>query len=175
MTGNTALVPHGILTENSHLRVHVCPKERRIYIFPTESGIKAIESNRYVVENAHQPGTDVVTARGCWVPADDIQCCICISPRGAAWEAMRFSDADSLSEKGRKALRFVKAIIKSGLFPGSLGGIEITDRDLQIEGMDIIISKLTLPERRLQVKCDYAGGYHGLYLQIAECNPFSRH
>lgn len=88
---------------------------------------------------------------------------------------MRFKDGDGLSAKGEKALRFTLGIIKQGLFPGSLGGEDIKNLKLQVRGMDIVIPAGEMPERIVQVKCDYAGGRNGLYLQIAECNPFSRH
>ena len=110
MTGNTALVEHGITTEASDLRAHVCPGECSIYVFPTKSGVVAVNSNQYAVVSAHQPNVEAVTAEGCWVPPDDISQCVRLSPRSAAWKAMRFSADDPCSEKGRKAVRFVKMI-----------------------------------------------------------------
>lgn len=175
MSGNVAMTEHGILNEGSDLRAHVCPRERRIYVYPTTKGAAAVQSDSYLLVPAHQNGVEGATAMGCWVPPDDIEECISISPREATWQAIGFRDDDGLGEKGRKALRLVKGLIQHGLFPGSLGGIEITDRDLQIEGMDIIIRAMSLPERRVQVKCDYKGGRSGLYLQTEERNPLGIH
>lgn len=175
MTGNTVLVDYGIATEESHLRAHVCPRERVIFVFPTAAGVAAIETGRYQLADAHQRGTTVVTAQGYWVPPDDIESCLRISPRMATWEAMRFSEDDSPFDKGRKAATLVYLMIRNGLFPGSLGGDYITDADVQRQGMDIIISPVTLPKRLIEVKCDYAGGARGLYLQTRECNPFGIH
>jgi len=173
--GNTALIEHGIQTELSDIRAHVCPREGRVYIFPTQAGIKAIESQKYVVKDAYQEGTDVVTARGCWIPPMDIRRCVGLALPDRTWAYFQFRDSDSLSVKGSKALRLVLGIIRAGLFPGSLGGEKIRDLALDISGMDIIIKIHQMPERIVQVKCDYAGGRTGLFLQLAECNPLARH
>lgn len=172
---NTALVEYGITTEQSDLRAHVCPRERMIYVFPTAAGVAAIETERYPLSDAHQKGTAIVTAQGCWVPPDDIESCLRISPRAATWDAMRFTEGDSAFEKGRKAAMLVYLMIRNGLFPGSLGSEYVTDADVQRQGMDIVIGAVTLPKRTIEVKCDYAGGSRGLYLQTRECNPFGIH
>ena len=174
-TGNTTLVEHGIQTELSDIRAHICPRERRVYIFPTQAGIEAIDSQRYVVKEAHQEGTDVITARGCWVPPMEIRRCISLAFRDSAWNKLQFRDGDSLSEKGSKALKLVLGIIRAGLFPGSLSGEKVQDLAWDIRGMDIIIRARHMPERIVQVKCDYAGGRSGLFLQLEECNPLGRH
>lgn len=174
MTGNTTLVEHGIQSEGSDLRAHVCPLERAVYVFPTQSGVDAVNSNEYPVVPAHQAGTDAATAEGCWVPPEAITRCVCISPRKCAWDAARFQQEDQLQLKGEKAAKFVASMIRQGIFPGSLGGVEVTDVELQIVGMDIIIHKAELPERRIQVKYD-KGGRAGLFLQIRECNPLGLH
>lgn len=173
--GNTTLVEHGIQTENSHIRVHVCPRERHVYIFPTICGVEAVMSNNYVVKPAHQQGTQAITAIGCWVPPMEIRKCICLSFRDCAWDEVRFSKGDDLSMKGAKALKLTLDMIKQGLFPGSLGGESIENKELQIIGQDIIIKAHQMPERIVQVKCDYAGGRNGLFLQLEECNPLGRH
>jgi len=175
LTGNTTLVKHGIQTENSHLRVHVCPREKRVYVYPTECGVESVMSNRYPVDPAHQEDTQVVTAMGCWIPPMQIRKCVGLSFRDCAWDKMQFSDGDELSVKGTKALNLTLQMIKQGLFPGSLGAESIEDKDLQIEGQDIIIKSRQMPERIIQVKCDYAGGRNGLFLQLEECNPFHQY
>ncbi len=172
---NQALVDHGIMTEQSDLRAHVCPRERMIYVFPTAAGVAAIETGRYQISSAHQKGTEIVTAQGYWVPPDEIESCLRISPRMVTWDAMNFAREDSLGEKGRKAAALVYLMIRNGLFPGSLGGDYVTDADIQRRGMDIVIGSFTVPVRTIEVKCDYAGGSTGLFLQTRECNPFGIH
>ena len=169
------LVDHGIMTEQSDLRAHVCPRERMVYVFPTTAGVAAIETGRYQLSNAYQKGTEIITAQGYWVPPDDIELCLRISPRMATWDAMNFAKGDSLREKGRKAATLVYLMIRNGLFPGSLGGDYVTDTDMQRRGMDIVIGPIEIPERTIEVKCDYRGGVGGLFLQTRECNPFGIH
>lgn len=175
MSGNHVLIEHGITTEKSDLRCHVCPREQTVYIFPTEAGARAISEGNYPVHQAYQKGVSVPTAEGCWVPVEDIASCIAIRLRAVTWNSVGFSSADPLAEKGRKALRLVKAMIIQGLFPGSLGCTEITEQDIQVQGMDIIIHAVNLPARRVEVKCDYKGGRKGLFLQLRECNPLRIH
>ena len=90
---------------------------------------------------------------------------------------INFSPEDSTGAKGDKAVKIVSGLIRRGMFPFYLEGIEVGDYDLQIEGLDIIVSM----NARIQVKCDYRGGprWHGgtgnLFLQVAECNPLNEY
>lgn len=173
--GNRVLLPHGILTETSDIRCHVCPKVRRIYIFPTPAGIEAIQNGNYRLLEGRQEGTDGVTARGYNVPPADIKKCVAIAIAERAWSHLDFQPSDSLSLKGRKALRLAKGMIEQGLFP--LPGLTGCDAgfELDIKGMDIIVTT-AVQRRTIQVKCDFLGGDpelggFGLFLQVEECNP----
>lgn len=179
MLGNTVLVEHGIQTEQSNIRAHVCPKAKRIYVYPTWRGVDVIKSGGYRYVDAHQPGVIVTTAKGYLVPPFDIRDCVSISVNNGVWEWLAFSDDDSLRDRGRKATQLVLQMIKRGLFPIPAIGTEITDKDIQISGTDILIRSgaITQQDIIIQVKCDYPGGERelggtgNLFLQIAECNP----
>lgn len=167
---------YGILTERSDLRVHVCPRERTVYVFPTASGVAAVQSGRYRALPAYQKGVKGPTAVGYSVPPEEIEGCLALSPRRVAWEAMDFRDFDPPGEKGRKAVRFVMQMIERGMFPMPLIGKEIPQgHALQVQGTDIVIEERRVPQRRIEVKCDYKGGRRGLYLQVAERNPRGIH
>ncbi len=181
--GNTKLIEHGIQNEHSHLRAHVCPKARKVYIFPTVRGLEAIQSGKYPHRNGYQQGVATPTAGGYLVPPMEINQCIAVSLRPVTWDALCFpggNDQASLRQKGRTATRLVMAMIKSGLFPIPAIGTEIDETNLQIEGTDIIIRAGAIWQRDIviQVKCDYPGGEKpggtgNLYLQTEECNPFA--
>jgi len=120
---------------------------------------------------------------GYLVPPLGIPGCVALSFRATVWDYLRFSDTDTLYEKGRKATDLVLQMIKRGLFPLPALGEEITDQDLQVDGEDIVIKANAFRYENLvvQVKCDYKGGERdlggtgNLYLQTAECNPFGIH
>jgi len=181
--GNTALVDYGIQTEKSHIRAHVCPKARRVYVYPTPNGIEAIESGAYISRPGYQSGISMPTSLGYLVPPFDIAECVALAIRPDAWDYLNFSDEDSLTDKGNKAVRLVKGMLKRGLFPIPAIGTEITDRDLQVDGTDIIIRAGAIRQQDIviQVKCDFPGGERdlggtgNLFLQIAECNPLGIH
>jgi len=180
------LVSYGIQTEKSHIRVHVCPIAKCVYIYPTENGIQAIDSGHYPDVHGYQKDVDFPTAKGYLVPPFDINCCVGLSFRDDAWDAIGFSPSDSTSEKGSKAVKLVLAMIKRGLFPFlAIAAIsEITDKQLQVQGQDIIIASSAIHAHEdivIQVKCDYAGGEKSLggsgnlFLQTAERNPLKRY
>jgi len=180
MPGNTSLIDHGIQTENSHLRVHVCPVVEKLYVYPTRRGIEAIHSGLFRKVNGYQKGIETATASGYLVPPFEIKECVALSVRSEVWDYLRFSETDHLTVKGKKAERLVLQMIKRGLFPIPAMPTGITDKDIQIRGADIIIKSgsLTKDDIVIQVKCDYkggereAGGSGNLFLQVAECNPY---
>lgn len=177
--GNTTLVEHGIQTENSHLRAHVCPLAHKVYVFPTQNALDAIASGRYPQRPARQPGIDVITAMGYLVPPFDIEQCVGIALRPAVWDSISWDG--STRWKGRQATTLVMGMIRRGMFPIPAIGTEIEDQDLQIDGTDIIIRAGAIRQQDIiiQVKCDYPGGElpgsGNLYLQTEECNPFGIH
>lgn len=178
---NTTLVDYGIQNEKSHLRAHVCPLVRRVYIYQTKHGLKAIAGHKCVF--GYQDGVNIPTSRGYLVPPFDIEKCVSISFSTRAWRAVNFSDKDDTTEKGAKATMLVLAMIKNGLFPLPALAEEITDYDLQINGQDIIISSSAIEQNDIviQVKCDYNGGEKSLggtgnlFLQTQECNPLGKY
>lgn len=178
--GNTKLVEHGIQTEQSDLRAHVCPVACKVYVYPTKRGLEAIESERFPSVSGFQEGIKTATAKGYLVPPFEIKECIAIALRDEVWDYLRFSEQDTLPQKGKKAERLVIQMLKRGLFPIPALPASVTDKDIQIRGADIIIKagKLTKDDIVIQVKCDYKGGAKSdggtgnLYLQTKECNPF---
>jgi len=89
----------------------------------------------------------------------------------------------STSVKGEWAVQVVRKLLQYGYFP-LWGNTEIIDDlDIQIKGIDVIVTT----RARIQVKCDFDGGEPrrpgpigqritgNLFLQVAECNPFQAH
>lgn len=175
--GNTALVNEGIQTEKSLLRAHVCPVVKRVYIFERAMGVKAIETKRYKERQTRTNG--IITAVGYLVPPLDIEGCIEIEGKPEWWPI--FKPNLSTSDKGFLAMRMVRAMLIERMIPLSfnipLNVLEITDQDLQINGVDIIVkTSITI-----QTKCDYKGGSKhlggtgNLFLQTKECNPYRQY
>jgi len=172
------LVEYGIYQENSDVRVHVCPYVERVYVFPTQEGIRALEENDYKALNAYQDGVSGRTAIGYGVPPDDIQKCICVRVRRRVWAYLSFTRSASTSEKGGKAVRLVVGMIQRGMLP--LPGRTTQDPTMEIDGTDIVahFEEQTL---NIQVKCDFRGGHKelgglgGLFLQTHERNPRGLH
>jgi len=181
--GNTTLIDYGIQNENSHIRAHVCPVVKRIYVFPTANGVAAMESGDYPERSASQPGYDGVTAKGYLVPPFNIGDCVSVSVNDNVWAALRFDNGEKLTEKGDKAVRLVVGMLKRGLFPFPVVAEEIRDEDLQIKGADILVKAGVIAKEGtvIQVKCDFKGGEKSLggtgnlFLQTAECNPLRRY
>lgn len=168
------LVDYGIQNEKSDLRAHVCVLARTVYVYPTISGVKAIESGRYRARPAKQPGCDYITAWGYLVPPDEIEGCVPVSAKNIIMGAM-FRQDDSTSVKGEKAVACVAQLLRIGWFPLPVDPRIVGETDLQIHGLDIVVQA----KFRIQVKCDYQGGKGmictgNLYLQTAESNPFKR-
>jgi len=177
------LFDYGIQNEQSDIRVHVCPVARRVYVYPTDCGLQAIEMGNYPQRNGYQRDVDEPTARGYLVPPFDIEKCVGLTFRSTAWDKINFQSTDDTSEKGIKAIQLVKGMLRQGLFPAPFLGREVTDKDIQIDGTDIIVNSNGSASGilRLQVKCDYPGGEKSLggtgnlFLQTAERNPNKRY
>jgi len=172
--GNTKLIESGIRTERSHIRAHVCPRIRRVYVFKTSLGIQAIDSGSYPLK-AVRTG-EIVTAMGYLVPPHVLGCSVIDIPEDVFYEA-DFDWKDNTSEKGRKATFVIKRLIEQGLFPMRFTVQEINERMMQISGIDVTMQD----NMKIQVKMDYnggdkrLGGTGNLYLQTAECNPYRRY
>lgn len=173
--GNVDLVEHGIQTEQSDLRVHVCPNAGKVYVFPTKLVVEHIKQARYTAKSVYTVvnGKKVCTAKGYVVPVENIPG---IRAVGAATiiSGAGFREDDSTSEKGNKAVFVVENLIRVGHFPLATQPEFVRDATIQKSGTDLIVSAT----HRLEVKCDYNGGSPktagvtgNLFLQFAECNP----
>ena len=176
----SGLINHGIHNEESQLRVHVCPLVRRIYVFPTQCGIDALDKG--IPKNGYQTGIDYPTAYGKCVPPFAIKKCVALQVNPSVWEYWKFKETESTSEKGEKAAKLIKAMILEGMFPLpiAVGARDELPMSIDIKGTDILVF-IKGGIIRLQVKCDYRGGEKelggtgNLYLQTAECNPLQKH
>lgn len=180
MSANTKLVDYGIQTEKSDWRAHVCWTVGRVFYYPTDSGVRAVESGDYRDAPAHQVfnGSLVQTASGKLVPPAEIEGCIARKIPDNLKAQFPIAKSDPPTLKGELAVEIVKAMLLCGLMPAMIPmSEEQGDLDLQIEGVDIIVTASV----RLQVKCDFEGGplewggSGSLYLQTAECNPHGLH
>lgn len=170
--GNTNLIDYGIYEEDSDIRAHVSYTNECVYVYETRSGIEAIETGNYRTANAYQGG--VVTGVGYLVPPDEIEGCQSVSvPQELMNEHGLFKKEQSTSEKGDAAVNIVASLLKAGRFPINLHITNITDKDLQVSGIDIYVGT----EKKIQVKCDFNAGPRpkgtgNLFIQVRECNPF---
>jgi hypothetical protein len=181
-TGNTQLLDYGIQTEGSDLRAHVCVNAQTVYVYPTTKGLDAIGSGKFRRTSASQPGAAFYTAEGYLVPPSRIWGCYPINAKWAMSQAGPVSFGMSTSLKGEWAVRVVRALLSIGHFPLWGNAEVVSDLDIQIKGVDLIVTT----KARIQVKCDYEGGEPvrdgakgervtgNLFLQVAECNPFRR-
>ena len=166
----------GIQTEDSHVRAHVCPVVRRIYVYPTAKGVEALQHGKEAL--AYQAGVEGATANGVLVKPFNIEQCVCLQMNNSVWDFIDFRETDDLAIKGRKAANLIEKMLRVGLFPLPVGIIidPNVSKAIQIEGGDVFVwTKKGCV--KIQVKCDFRGGekYLGgtgyLYLQTAERNP----
>lgn len=81
------------------------------------------------------------------------------------------------SIKGQIAVSITKDLLKRGIIKLPLLTTEITDEQMQISGIDILV----MATIKVQVKCDWnaghrsLGGTGNLFIQTYECNPFGLH
>ena len=188
--GNTKLVEYGIQNEESDLRAHVCPLAKVVYIYPTASGAEIAQS--CLDGTANYPLKQVrtghiITAEGYIVPWQDIAQIVEINVPDVTWNHLSLDQIGlTTTQKGQRAARLVKDMINRGVFPLSLlqielDGAEVKDKDIQIQGADIIIT--IAKQVVVQVKCDLRGGNGcgvnnctgNLFLQVRECNPFKQY
>lgn len=171
---NTALVDYGIHTEGSHIRAHVCIASKRLYVFPTIEGVRLVMHRNPQWRRPAYQG-NIQTADGYAVPVTEF--------RELLWRPLPPFIVDAFKEprvalflgaKGNLAVTTVQYFLMTGQFPLVMSGSVVTDRNMQVQGTDIIINLST----KIQVKCDWKGGHQeaggsgNLYLQIAECNPY---
>lgn len=170
-----ALADYGIHNEASDLRLHVCFVVRRLYVYPTQSGVKAIRRGSYRKRPAYQQG--LKTAEGYLVPPEDIPGLFEVCPRADIWQLGECHEFMNTSEKGKAAVVIAMEAMRRGNVPIPLMAEEVSEFNAQVEGVDVIVRG----NARIQVKCDYKGGVKSLggtgnlFLQVAESNPFKRY
>lgn len=181
--GNTTLVEHGIQTEKSDLRAHVCVNARRVYVFPSSMAADLIETNGQKYKRAPAfttiNGSSLRTAEGYIIPWRDIPYIREVNATSVIEHIIKtsgFGENESTSEKGNKAVAVVARLLQIGHFPLPMDPLIVRDVDMQREGDDIIVQS----RHRIEVKCDFRGGgtwqrgsnvTGNLFLQVAECNP----
>ena len=169
--------PHGIQSEGSELRAHVCPRPNMLYVFPREAGYAAVDNNRLVACYQRIGGVDTISGTSWLVRPSEIEGLVKVK---IEWSRMGefFDKSKTTSDKGRLAEQCVVGLIRLGLFPGVPawpGASVSTSRRIQLGGGDIV-----LPDGRIvEVKCDLPGGERpgtgNLCLQRSEINPEGRH
>lgn len=159
------LAQYGIHQEQSDYRIHVGVASQIAYVFPTTAGVAAIQSGKYPKAPAYTG--NVQTADGYLVPPAAIEGCQEIAIPERTLRMARFQAWDTPTEKGLKAVRVAEEMLRLGLIPLAMGSVPVERYDLQVSGVDLIVTS----RLRIQVKCDWKAG-RNLYLQVAEANPF---
>ena len=171
------LFDYGIHNEASHIRAHVAPLAKTLFVFPTICGRMAIKGKSTV--SAFQPGIEQETARGVLVPPSSIPHIRALKISDE--HLVGFNEELSTTEKGNRAVEIVHIALKRGRFPLWFDGEFINDVDMQTTETDIRIRG----QWKIEVKCDYRaskekGTPHprctgNLFLQVAERNPLKMH
>lgn len=174
--GNTALIEYGIQQENNDYRVHVGFASGYVVVFPTASGRHALARNRSAQKRVSQAGCTVITGVGNAVPYRDIPGHQLIRIPPDILRVVNCRRGETTTVKGKKAVRVVREMLKRKLIFIPWPVEEVTDAQLQIQGLDIMIHL----DVRIQVKCDWKagpkerGGTGNVFLQTHECNPLKR-
>lgn len=166
------MTEYGINEDTSAMRVHVCPKARKLYVFPTESGRSAVTSKSQV--NGFQPGIEYATARGTLVCPTSISSVRIVFMDTA--DALKYCEEWPTDRKGKWAEDLVADYLEAGRIPLPFSAKTCRDVRLQFAGKDMIASG----SFTIQVKCDGPGGIgYGasgkLFLQTHELNPLNKH
>ena len=170
------LYKYGIEEEQSDIRAHVSLPGRRVTVYRTADMVSLIASNTYRQKTATQPGVECPTALGWLIPLDDIQPQYVLKSESFPWNKWDHRTMDC-GQKGDMAVVCVRAAILANKFPLWVCGYVNGDKELDIQGTDIIVSA----RRRIQVKYDapaypkQEGGTGNLYIQTHECNPLRIH
>ncbi len=172
--GNNKLVEYGVEQDQSDYRAHVGYKVQHVYIFPTASAKALLRSDHNLEEKtATQNGVNGPTAKGFPAPISHLKGIQEVLIPPDIYQRHPIRPTDQTTWKGARAVEIVQAMLRRGLIALPLATTEITDKDMQVKGGDIIISSSLV----IQVKCDYLagprklGGTGNLYLQTHECNP----
>lgn len=175
MCGETKpLIKYGIFDENSDARIHVAPTTKMMFVFPTKDIVNLLNNKQYPERYANQKNVSYVTAKGFVVPVEDIPKLQAVTSTIPWWGFFR--KTDDTTEKGIRAVRWVKLFLEKGLIP-LMFDCGISSYRLDIQGTDIIAQG----KWKIQVKCDYdagprkLGGTGNLFIQTYECNPLKKH
>ena len=169
----TDLFEYGITDEQSDIRAHVSLPGRQVLVCRTLDMVELLRTNNYPAKPGYQDGVDHATAYGFLVPLNDIQPQFVLVSQRFPWDKWNHDTMDC-GQKGDMAVACVRAAICANKFPLWVCGYVNNDKELDIEGTDIIVSA----KRRIQVKYDaraYPGGSGNLYIQTHECNPLKIH
>lgn len=79
--------------------------------------------------------------------------------------------SDDTSKKGKAAVEITRYLLLNGKISFPFIVKEVTEKNLQVRGVDLIITS----QIKIEVKCDWLGGKYGLALQTHECNPFKKY
>lgn len=178
LTADHSWIEHGILQENCDYHCHICFMEGTAYVYPTEMGKKAVRQGKGYEHEAGQPGVEFKTGKGRIINPMDIDYCERYVIPKDLLHANALRPEYTTSQKGACAVRIVAGLLKRKLIKIPLQSVEITDADLQIKGVDMLICC----KINLQVKCDKPGGMTpykyrdpaGIFLQTHERNPLKR-
>lgn len=172
------LVEHGIQTEDSDFRIHVCFMTGRVYTFPTKKAVNIMREYRVVSAYQWVNRRKAVTSRGYIVPPGAIPGCkwMMIPPDILQNANVPPPQSDDTSRKGRAAEFIAQAMLGRGLLPLPQLTEITSNKDLQISGLDILLKPV-----KIQVKCDFRGGHKeaggtgNLYLETHERNPHKKY
>lgn len=173
--GNKQLVNYGIQNEGSDYRCHVGYQVQRVYVFPTESGRRAVNTGLYSKIPVMTNG--ITTAEGYRIPISHIDGMKEIIIPIDVYTKWRITKDMRKSQMGLFATGIVVDMIRADLIPLPVAIGPDPDLALQISGCDILINA----SLKLQVKCDWAagnrslGGTGNVFLQVSECNPWKQH
>jgi len=166
------MIKHGIEEEHSDIRAHVSLLGKQITVYKTADMLELLNKNSYKETVAFQPGWEDTTSKGWLVPLKDIHTKVVLHSSVFEWHKFTHSSMN-LSERGKMAVAAVKCAILANKFPLWVCGYTTNDKDLDIQGTDIIVDT----QRHIQVKYDWLscprskGGSGNLYIQTHECNP----
>lgn len=170
---NESLFKYGIEEEQSDIRAHVSLRGRCVTVFRTADMLALVKAKKYPEKPATQPGVNgSVTAKGYIVPLADIEPKYILCSSKFPWDRYDH-DKMTLMERGDAAVAVVRAAIRANYFPLWVCGIVESDKELDIQGTDIVVNA----RRRIQVKYDHAacsakdGGTGNLFIQTHERNP----
>jgi len=166
------LCKYGIEEEQSDIRAHVSLPGRCITVFRTADMVKLIKENKFREVGATQPGVEYDTAKGRLVPLKAIKPKGVLTSEVFPWGEYHHEEMDT-GAKGDMAVECVIRAIRANKFPLWLNPEIEGNKDLDIQGTDVIVSA----KRRIQVKYDHLaypkakGGSGNLFIQTHESNP----